>query len=414
MSVPNVVMGIGFAPTEDALAKLSPEDQKKYGRERKFYSCSGKQNYVSYINDGTKNKLDYVAYSGDDEKSFGVFDQNGLLDKVQQAQLREKLRATKSNIWHGYISFTQEFGNEYMNGQEDAYRLIVTEFPKFLKRAGLNPDNITWYAGLHENTLHRHIHFSFFENEPMRFTSRERKCKQFSEGHIPNEILARFRVNIEQRLTNITGELKAARQRVTDIMQCVMFTPEHKLRLTKQQQELVSEIAKRLPSDGRLSYASENMAFLRPQINQTVDAIIRSSRPLYEAFTAFFNSAVSYDESTKKMLIAQKIPEKNWDGYLHTDKVLEDMYRRLGNYVINTARVFKNKVKPAKNRDAVKRMKKQSAASLMTHCLNLSAHAEREAMDFFREYMAKLKEEEFKNKNKTDKEDEPQNETEME
>jgi hypothetical protein len=404
-------MGIGYAPHEDVLGTLSEQNRQRYGRERKFYSCSGKQNYVSYVNEGANGKIDYVAYSGNGESSFGAFDQNGLMSKERQAELRQKLRTTKSVIWHGYISFTTEFGNKYMKGQEDAFRLTAAELPRFFKSAGLNPDNITWYAGLHENTLHRHIHFSFFENEPMRFTSRESKIKRYSEGHIPSGVIARFKVNIEQRLTDSTAELKSARQRVTDIMQNVLFSPDHKLRVTREKQELIAELANLLPPDGRLSYASENMERLRPMIRNIVDLLIKSNKPFYDAFNAFCNAAVSVDERTKKMLEAQKIDKKYWSGFMKSDKALEDMYTRLGNYVINTARVFKNKVKPSKNRNAQKRMKKQSAAALMSHCLRLGAYAEREAMDFFKEYMAKLKEEEFRNAKQNDKE-QPQNEIE--
>jgi hypothetical protein len=413
MSVPNVVMGIAYAPHEDDLGTLSKQKQEKYGRERKFYSANGEKNYVSYVNDGAKSKIDYVAYSGDSEKSYGTFDQNGQMTKHQQFLLKEKLRSTKSVIWHGYISFTTEFGNKYLKTQADAMRLMNAEFPRFFKNAGLNPENITWYAGLHENTLHKHIHFSFYENEPMRFTARDSKNKRYSEGQIPSAVIARFKVAIEQRLTDATAELKAARQRVTDIMQNVLFSPDHKRRLTKEKQEQIAELAKLLPDDGRLSYASENMAHLRPMINGIVDTLIKSSKPFYNAFNAFCNTAVGCDERTKKMLAAQKIDKRHWDKHLIADKVLDDMYRRLGNYVINTARMFKDKVKPSYNRNAVKRMRKQSTASLMKHCLNLSAHAEREAMDFFREYMAKLKEEEFKNAKQNDKE-QPQNEIEIE
>lgn len=410
MSVPNVVMGIGFAPSEDDIEKLPEQKREKYGRERKFYSANGEKNYVSYVNDGAKNKIDYVAYSGDSEKSHGVFDNSGQMTKERQQQLKEKLRSTKSVIWHGYISFTTEFGNKYLKNQEDAIRLMAAEFPRFFKHAGLNPENTTWYAGLHENTLHKHIHFSFFENAPEKFTQRNKE-KQYSQGKIYAAAISRFKVSIEQRLTDTTAEIKTARQRVTDIMQNVLFSPDHKKRITQETQELIAELAELLPADGRLSYASENMTPLRPRVRQIVDLMIKSNKTFYDAFNVFCNAAAARDERTKKTLESQKIDKKHWDNELTADKVLEDMYRRLGNYVINTARLFRDKVKPVKNRNAVRRMKKQSTASLMTHCLKLSEYAEREAMDFFKEYIAKLKEEEFKNAN-TDKE-QPQNEIEV-
>jgi hypothetical protein len=385
-------MAISYVHNESDIAKMPEPKRSEYSRLRKFYSCAGKQNYVSYVNDGAEKPLDYIAYSGDGEKSHGIFDKHGLLDKPQRAALRDKLRKTKSIIWHGFISFPTGFGNQYVKGHEDAYRVMAAEFPKFLRMAGFNPDNITWYAGLHENTLRRHIHYSFYENEPQRYTARDYKTAQYSEGRVSQSAIARFKVNIEQRLTDITAELKAARQNVTNLMKSVLFTDGHKERLTQEVQERILELADLLPPDGRLSYASENMAFLRPRIDRITDLLIKSSPQFFRAFNEFCDTVIRKDERTKKMLESQKIDKKYWDKDLVADKVLEDIYRRLGNYVINSARVFKDKEKPSGNAMVKKRLRKRMTAGLITHCLTMSAKVEREGMAAFREYMAKLKE----------------------
>ena len=58
------------------------------------------------------------------------------------------------------------FGEKYCRDYEQAFNFVKSELPKFFTRAGLNKDNIIWYAGLHENTDNKHIHISFFEKEP--------------------------------------------------------------------------------------------------------------------------------------------------------------------------------------------------------------------------------------------------------
>ena len=78
MPVPNVNCKIAFVENEETLAK-SPRLIEKYGAKRKFYSCNQTQDYLTYVDTGSKQKLDYVAYSGDREKSSGVFGKNGLL-----------------------------------------------------------------------------------------------------------------------------------------------------------------------------------------------------------------------------------------------------------------------------------------------------------------------------------------------
>jgi hypothetical protein len=392
---PHVVMKLEYAVRGEDMGSYTPFQKKKFGRARRFYGChngNGDRNYVNYVNDGSKEKIDYVAYSGDGEKSCGAFDRSGLMDEKRRAELKKKLRTTGSVIWYGFISFTTEFGNRYVNGQEDACRLMATELPKFFRAAGFDPENITWYAGLHENTLHRHIHFSFFENEPSRYTARERKNARYSKGRISPLAMARFKVNVERRLTDITAELKIARKNVTDVMQSVLFTDGHRARLTREVQERLLELAEALPEDGRLSYASANMEQLRPMIDGITDLIIRGSPKLYAAFNKFCDKAIHRDDWTKKMLTDQKIPEKYWGKDLIAEKMLEDVYRRLGNYVINTARTYKNKQKPGAARVVRKKAKKQSTAGLLTHCLNMGAHVEREGLEAFREYMERLKE----------------------
>ena len=95
---------------------------------------------------------DYTEYVGNSEKSCGVYGAKGLLSDDEKRELREMLRNTQSCIWDCVISFREEFGDEYCRDYEQAYNFLKKELPKFFTRAGLDKDNIVWYAGLHENT----------------------------------------------------------------------------------------------------------------------------------------------------------------------------------------------------------------------------------------------------------------------
>ena len=123
---------------------------------------------MSYVDTGSidNTQTDYTKYVGNSEKSCGVFSKDGLLTDEQKRELREQLRNTQSCIWDIVISFREEFGEMYCRDYEQAYNFIKKELPKFFTRAGLDKDNIIWYAGLHENTENKHIHISFFEKEP--------------------------------------------------------------------------------------------------------------------------------------------------------------------------------------------------------------------------------------------------------
>ena len=169
--------------------KYNPQKQSKEIRKREFVSCNGSYNYVSYVDTGATNKLpkDYAEYVGNSEKSCGVFSKDGVLNDEQKRDLRKQLRETQSYIWDMIISFRKDFGNEYCRDYEQAYKFLVKELPKFFKRAGLDKDNMVWYAGLHENTDNKHIHISFFEKEPEYYKNGGKLS--YHNGTIPKQIL---------------------------------------------------------------------------------------------------------------------------------------------------------------------------------------------------------------------------------
>ena len=121
MSVPYVNCKIRYVKSE---YPNNYANKEKYENKRKFYSCNQIQDYMTYIATGAMRKLDYISYSGDKDKSTGVFGKNGLLDAKEKRTLRQKLRATKSVIWDCLLTFQPEFGQRYCNDYEQAYEML--------------------------------------------------------------------------------------------------------------------------------------------------------------------------------------------------------------------------------------------------------------------------------------------------
>ncbi len=388
MSVPNVNCKILYVENEETLAKY-PTRNERYGPKRKFYSCNQAQDYVTYVDTGSKQ--DYISYSGDREKSTGIFGKNGLLGYKERVALRKKLRTTKSIIWDCLLTFQPEFGQTYCNNYEQAYEMMKCEMPRFLKDAGFNPDNITWFAGLHTNKRHRHIHISFFENEPTRLRKRSKEL-QYSLGKINRACLDRFKIHVEQNLTDISAELRIARKDVTTLTQNVLFSKDCQIRYNSEFQSLILRLAESLPSEGRLSYDSENMYPLKPLIRQITDIAIKSNRKWHKAFLKFCGEVKRHDDETREMLIRNKVPEKYRDRYLKSETYLEDLYRRMGNQILNYVRVYKKKERPAKSRLARKRIRNKTAFDVLSRSAQLQAAMEADSMFFFEEYLKKLEE----------------------
>lgn len=388
MSVPNVNCKILYVENEETLAKY-PSRAEKYGPKRKFYSCNQAQDYVTYVDTGSKQ--DYISYSGDREKSTGIFGKNGLLNYKERVALRAKLRTTKSIIWDCLLTFQPEFGQTYCNDYEQAYAMMKREMPRFLKDAGFNPDNVIWFAGLHTNKQHRHIHISFFEDKPTRIRERSTEL-QYSLGKINRACIDRFKVHVEQNLTDISAELRIARKEVTTLTRNVLFSNDSLIRYNSEFQTLIMRLAEALPSDGRLSYNSENMRPLKPLIRQITDVAIKSNRKWHKAFLTFCGEVKKHDDETREMLIRNKIPEKYWDRHLKAETYLDDLYRRMGNQILNYVRVFKKKERPAKSRLARKRIRSKTAFDVLTRSAQLQAAMQTDSMYFFEEYLRKLEE----------------------
>jgi len=131
---------------------------------------------------------------------------------------------------------------------------------------------------------------------------------------------------------------------------------------------------------------------LRPLVDSIVDALIKSNPALYDKFNEFCSAVLKRDEVVKQMLEDNKIPLRDLKYYSLAAKYTEDVYRRLGNFVITAARVFKRRQQLAKKRTIAKRIRRQTAIDLLTYSAKLKLDLEQEAMDVFREYLEKLKE----------------------
>ena len=65
----------------------------------KYITTEGK---VAGIKTGKITALEYL------QKSTGVFNGDGLLSEEKVAEMKERLKNNKGNIWHGFVSLNKE------------------------------------------------------------------------------------------------------------------------------------------------------------------------------------------------------------------------------------------------------------------------------------------------------------------
>lgn len=393
MKTPNVVLLMGYVPHLSHY-KNKPKLLEEYKKRRSFYGSSQAHDYVQYVHLGSNERLDFVDYSGSSEKSSGIFNESGLLNKNQIKGLKQNLKDTRSVIWHGVISFEDRFGKKYCNNYEQAYELIKKELPKFLKNAGLKADNINWFAGLHENTDNRHIHFSFYEREPKRVFTLHKE-PQFSFGKIKNYAIDKFKLDIELNLTEWSKRIANIRSQLTNSSK--EYINENLYNFRDDLLKDIRKIMLRIPSSGRVSYDSENMKALRKEIDSVTSKVIKSDSELFCKFEKFIEVV---NEKDREIKIICKRNKADYKKYSLMGKYSQDIYRRIGNQIIYNLKLINIRQDQmnfeTQNRLIKKRIEKNKTRALIRECVYLENTIKSETINALEEFMFKLKQANYK------------------
>jgi len=385
MSGPNVVVVHEFYQNMKDIAK-NPR-HVKYASKRQFYSSNnGGLDYIGYIDspaDKKKELMDFVGYTGNEEKSDGVFDQEGMMNHMEKSNLRKRLRETDSIIWNMVISFESEFGEKNCRDTQTAQRLLKEVLPRFFSDIGMTTDNMTWYAGLHRNTDNTHIHLSFFENKPMRYRS-GKKGLHYSTGFIKDNHFTHLKTAIESKLTD--WKIWEVRNEI--------ISQSKTLDMRKLTQDFV-RLGKRLPKQSKLGYNSDNMTPFRRTINQITRKLIYSNPNLKTKYTEFTTKA---REKDRLILGYCKGDMTKYEKMKKADKYMNDLEARIGNLIIGKARKIADNDRVMKhkgnNTPRGRRKRKKYRRNSLEEALRLAATTNAEAMRAFQEYIDKLDENE--------------------
>lgn len=362
------------------------EDEDKQD-ERNYYSSRKYNDYVKYVSTGIKDleKIDYVEYANNDTKSSGIYNENGKLSKEQIKILREHLHDTDSIIWSGVISFEKDFGLNWCNNHTQAEALLQRELPKFFKRAGFKPENMEWYAGLHENTDNRHIHLVFFEKEPIRKVKGE---KAFSIGMLSKQSLREFKLNLELSAT----DYKAREIRIRTNLTRSVKEELNGLSTTKLRSMLLN-LADVLPKEGHTYYECEQMQRLKPIVDSISNYIISKNENIMFYKEDFDSIVKEKDDLTLQYYKRNHLTTPTQSV---GDKMQKDLYRRLGNMVIEKSKQLKldevERLKLDARYRAEKQMQKKKYLAQLQECLYLSDKFAYETIKSFQDFIRNLEE----------------------
>lgn len=357
--------------------------KRDYTKQREFVSCKNSYNYMSYVDTGSADKIikDYTMYVGNGEKSTGVFGEKGLLNEEENKSLRKQLRETESNIWDMLISFREDFGDEYCGSYEQAYSFIKEELPKFFERVGLNKNNMVWYAGLHENTENKHIHISFFEKEKLFYDSKGNLT--FKSGKIKIADIEKSKIIFEKKLTSASKQLYFARKILLDKYKLTLNPYE----LAKSVKKKLNDLFVMLPSEGRVSYDSENMKFLKSNVDEITEFILLKNKDTHRSFKEYLSELEKVKQWKKKRYGVEE------------DSYLNDLFRRLGNQTIQYAMLVGRTHKAIESQNDFgrrqKHYKKKMRERELDYCFRLLDYFAKEEQKHMEEFKARLQKWEY-------------------
>ena len=296
------------------------------------------------------------------QKSTGVFNGDGLLSEEKVAEMKERLKNNKGNIWHGFISLNEEQSHK-IDTPEKCIGLIKRTFGEFLTDAGFNKKNIDLMCALHlDRPHHLHIHFVFWEKEPTYKSKKDGTLGYRRKGKINmeaiNKLFVRTGLYIDEnrdRLFNTRVEAIRALRGMTSVKAAMGSSDEIR-------KEILS-LAKDLPKTGRLSYGSKDMEAYVGRVDKIVDMLIGYQGQARKANARFYRELERKERAIKNICgmpyaLARKnigLEEMERDLPKYHNRIDEskltiiqdieaDYKRRQGNLVLKLAKFIKPEI----------------------------------------------------------------------
>ncbi len=365
--MPKVIFNISFT-TPEPRRDWSFEKKAQHKAERAFYNGTAQYSYFDYTENEKKVVLDekIAQMRGENymEKTSGVFNKNGALSAKERAELAQKLKNTKSIIWHGFISFDDKTSPMFEK-QEACVAFISKTFGTYFRENGLKEENMELFCSLHSDTDNRHIHFCFFEKKPIYVNRDGEKCYR-AKGIFGKKIGEEYRMygtdEVVERGTKGARKVNIYDDRGRD---CFLYVAndyiednKHLFGVERQNTRRIIEalkpemltsfeyrelrsafvaLGKNLPKTGRLSYKSDNMAPYRSDIDAVVKTMVDTVPAIKKQYLEIMKAIYTTEASARRICEREGLPFERVAAP-RIKQYKEDYAATLGNQVLRIAR----------------------------------------------------------------------------
>lgn len=218
-----------------------------------------------------KGFLGYTSREG----GLRTYTKRGWLNEKNEKEFKKTIKNSFCKkgdlIWDTVLSIEDYDTAELRNLKNaDDYMVCLSKIlPEFFKSCGFDPDNMEYWANLHTDKAHPHIHLVFFE-----------KNKTRTKGLLPQKSLNKLKSSFV-RETALRQEFQ--KKHGIDSKDFFKFCDKDKQRLLSniknRKLDHLSDVRKlyaKLPKTGRLSYNSYHMNKYRDELNQIIKRLLLS------------------------------------------------------------------------------------------------------------------------------------------
>ena len=321
---------------------------------------------------GKRTALEYL------QKNTGVFNDKGMIPKEQVDEMKARLKENEGNIWHGFISLNA-VESPKIDTPEKCIELIKRTFPSFLKDAKFRPDNVDLMCALHlDRPHHLHIHFIFWEKEPIYKNAQTGKTGYRRRGRIDKKSIDGMLVRLGLFLSDKKEILYKTRDEAIRDLRELLGAKAFVCKPDDVKKEILA-LARDLPKEGRITYGSKDMEPYRARVDNIVQMLLATDARARRANRRFYRALAGREREVQNICgkpyaysdknIRPETMEKNLPKYHNKidekniqviEEIRADYKRRQGNLVLELAKFIKpeyyeNKRKRKANDNKLKR-----------------------------------------------------------
>ena len=314
------------------------------------------EGYLGYTDRDAAAKLENLIDSYQ-EKRYPTFSQGSYeLTEAEHNRLINNLKTAQVNetvLWYGVISFSPEFireaglidENNQVN-QRAIKSAVMRSMPEMLQNEALDNDETFWWADIHLNTDHVHVHVAIRQTENTRPEKDGQPLGMFSETTFRN-----FKAGIHRELSSdrSRSRVREIQQDLDQINKVLPGKAVEEARNNCQQMELLRRIQAALPNykdkrRWRASNHSKEFQQAQKLTDELVDSLLDNQ--LKDEYTNF-KQLVEERDQMYRQAYGQRIKD--------TTKTKDERLRTLiKNRIYRSLKDVADEVTPNDDRDETK------------------------------------------------------------